>query len=208
MDTPPSDYPATQGLDPTLRIRLLDLCHEGWEIWDQFSRSRDVDDFHPFIAAEYEPVLEAIIPHRGPDLRFLEWGSATGVITIIADLLGFDAYGIELEGDLVEKARALAGRYDSGATFAKGSFIPQGYRWKPPGGDARMGTIGAGTSGYIELGRHLDEFDVVFAFPWGGEEPMMLDLMATYGKGDALLLLNTVNRGVQAYRRGKLVATP
>jgi hypothetical protein len=205
MNAPRSDRSYLGRLDPPLRVRLLDLCHEGWEIWDRFSRSRDPDEFHPFIAAEYEVVLNALIPFRGEGLRFLEWGSATGVITILADLLGFEAYGIELDGELVAIARELASRHGSSATFARGSFIPQGYRWRPPGGDGRMGTVGQGSSGYLELGRHLDEFDVVFAFPWGGEEPMMLDLMTAYGKRGALLLLNTVNRGVQAYRGGKLL---
>jgi hypothetical protein len=202
------DQSATNSLDPDLRRRLLDLCQEGWEVWDRFSRSRDIGDFHPFIAAEYEPVLEAMIPHRGENLKFLEWGSATGVIAILADLLGFEAYGIELEGDLVQMARELAKQVGSGATFAKGSFIPQGYRWKPQGGDGRMGTIGSGSSGYLELGHHLDEFDVVFAFPWGGEEPMMVDLMGSYGREDATLLMNTVNQGVQVYQRGKLIQAP
>jgi len=43
-------------------------------------------------------------------------------------------------------------------------------------GDARMGTIGYGPSAYGELGLALDDFDLVYAYPWGGEEPMMLDL--------------------------------
>lgn len=208
MNTASSGRSPISGLEPELRTRLLALCHEGWEIWDHFSRSRDVDDFHPFIAAEYEVVLEALIPFRGPGLRFLEWGSATGVITIMADLLGFEAYGIELEGDLVIQARKLAERHRSAATFARGSFIPQGYRWMPPDGDGRTGTIGHGPSGYLELGLPLDEFDIVFAFPWGGEEPLILDLMASYGRSDATLLLNTVNRGVVAYRGGKSVEMP
>ena len=208
MGPQPTHRSATDSLDPDLRDRLLELCQEGWEVWDRYSRKREVGEFHPFIAAEYEPVLEAIIPHRGEALKFLEWGSATGVIAIIADLLGFEAYGIELEEDLVQMARDLARRFDSGATFAKGSFLPQGYRWKPQDGDGRMGTIGSGSSGYLELGHHLDEFDVVFAFPWSGEEAMMLDLMASYGRKDATLLLNTVNQGVQVYRKGKLVPPP
>jgi hypothetical protein len=202
-----TDRSATNSLEPDLRLRLLDLCHEGWGVWDRFSRSRDIGDFHPFIAADYEPVLEAIIPHRGEELKFLEWGSATGVIAIIADLLGFEAYGIELDGDLVQMARELATQFDSKATFARGSFIPQGYQWTPLDGDGRMGTIGSGSSGYLELGHHLDEFDVVFAFPWGGEESMMLDLLTSYGSKDATLLLNTVNQGVQVYQKGKLIQT-
>ena len=195
----------TPDLAPELKRRLATLFQEGWEIWDSFSREDQDNDFHPFVPAEYEKVLEALLPHLNPGQKFLEWGSATGVITIMADLLGFQAFGIELDGKLVELAEILAPRYDSKATFVKGSFIPQGYRWKPPGGDGRLATIGHGPSGYLELGHHLDEFDVVFAFPWSGEEPMMVDLMATYGSADAIFLLNTVNDGVRVYRGGRLV---
>ena len=152
--------------------------------------------FHPFVAADYEAVLESLLELRGPGLRFLEWGSATGVITIMADLLGFEASGIELDADLVATARDLARKTDSGARFAVGSFIPSGYHWRPRHGDHRLGTIGHGASGYIHLGLPLDEFDVVFAYPWGGEEPMMLDLMSRYGRSDACLLLNSATDGI------------
>ena len=191
--------------EPALRIRLADLCEEGWEIWARFDRSKGVDEFHPFIAADYEAVLNTLLPFRAPGVRFLEWGSASGVVTIMADLLGFKAFGIELDPELVSIARALAERVRSGATFTQGSFLPQGYRFRPPDGDGRLGTIGHGQSGYLQMGHPLDEFDLVFAFPWGGEEGLMLDLMGAYGGTDATLLLQTVNHGVKVYRRGRLV---
>jgi len=192
-------------IDADQRARLAALCADGWEIWDRFSNRARQDDFHPFVAADYESVLEALVPHRAPGRKFLEWGSATGVITIMADMLGFEAFGIELDTDLIRTARTLGEKFRSTARFAQGSFLPSGYVWKPSGGDGRVGTIGDGHSGYQELGHPLDEFDVVFAFPWGGEEPMMLDLMKNYGRADALLLLNTVNSGVKAYQGGQLI---
>jgi hypothetical protein len=60
-----------------------------------------------------------------------------------------------------------------------------------------------GESGYLQLGRALDDFDVVFAYPWGGEAAMMQDLMKRYGRDDALLLLHDTNDGVRGYRRGR-----
>jgi hypothetical protein len=189
-------------MDAALRVRMAELCAKGWDIWEQFDVDVRGHGFHPFVAADYAGVLAALIRHRGPGLRFLEWGSASGVITIMADLLGFEAYGIELDADLVRTARALATRFESRARFAVGSFLPAGYVWRPIGGDGRIATIGDGASGYRELGHPLDEFDVVFGYPWSGEEPMMRDLMTSYGGSDALLLLNTVNRGVIEYRNG------
>lgn len=192
-------------MEDVLQTRLEALCTEGWAIWDRFALEVREHHFHPFVAADYEVVLKALSAHRGPGLRFLEWGSATGVIAIMADLLGFEAYGIELDSSLVGTARGLAEKFDSGARFVAGSFLPTGYRWQPSDGDGRIGTVGTGTSGYLQLGFALDDFDVVFGYPWGGEEAMMLDLMASYGRPDALLLLHTVNDGVKAYRGGREV---
>ena len=189
-------------MDDILRARVAALCAEGWEIFERFDLAVRDRAFHPFVNADYEGVLAALLPHCAPGLKFLEWGSASGVITIMADLLGFEAYGIELDADLVATARALAVKFESQARFVAGSFLPTGYTWRPRGGDGRIATIGEGASGYLHLGHALDEFDVVFGYPWGGEEPMMLDLMQRYGRADALLLLNTVNGGVVQYRAG------
>ncbi len=190
-------------LDPDLATRLKELCHEGWEIWSRFDARVRRESFHPFVAAEYEDVLPALISVRAPGRRFLEWGSATGVITIMADLLGFEAYGIELDADLVGEARGLADAWGSGARFAAGSLLPTGYRFRGNRGGGRLGTIGEGTSGYLELGHPLEDFDVVYGFPWSGEEAMMLDLMRCYGRSDALLLLNTGDHGMTMYRGGR-----
>lgn len=199
-DAAPGAAPAGGGVDPALLARLTALGKEGAEIWRRFDREVRRHAFHPFVPADYPRVLQLLVELRAPGLRFLEWGSATGVITIMADLLGFDACGIELDPKLVEIARALAMRFGSGARFAAGSFIPAGYEWKPRTGDARTGTIGTGVSGYAELGRALDEFDVVYAYPWYGEDPMMHDLLHARGRPGARLVLAGGAEVVRVYR--------
>ena len=194
--------PSLEGVDGELRARITALSEEGWEIWERFDMEVRSSEWHPFVPADYERVLPALVAHRGPGLRFLEWGSATGVITIIAELLGYEAYGIELDPKLVDVARGLATRYGSAARFVAGSFIPSGYRYRPADGDGRLGTIGYGDSAYPELRHPLDDFDVVYAYPWGGEEGMMIDLMRAYGARGARLLLHGPE-GVRVFRDGK-----
>ncbi len=189
--------------DPALRTRLAALCDEGREIWRRFDADVRQHAWHPYVAADYECVLGTLLALRTPGGRFLEWGSAHGVITIMADLLGFEAYGIELDAALVAVARDLAVRYASRARFAAGSFLPEGYDWQPRSGDGRLGTIGRGTPAYAELGRPLAAFDLVFAFPWSGEEPMMHDVMRRHGGREARLLLYGAATGVQVYRGGR-----
>jgi hypothetical protein len=100
----------------------------------------------------------------------------------------------------------MAQRFGSRARFVAGSFFPAGYVYRGQDGALRTGTLGEGLSGYMELGRSLDDFDVVFGFPWGGEEPVLLDLMKRYGNPDALLLMHRVQGGVHAYRGGRLLS--
>jgi hypothetical protein len=188
-------------VDAVLGARLTSLLEEGRTIWSRFDSDVRQQRFHPFMPSDYERVLRALLSLRGPGLRFLEWGSATGVITIMADLLGFEAYGIEIDPELVATARDLAERSESNARFAVGSFLPDGYEWKPDSGDGRLGTIGRGASGYPELGRGLEDFDLVFAFPWDGETPIMHDLMQRRGGSGASLLLYHSKEGLQVYRR-------
>lgn len=184
------DFPGIEVLDEALREKLSALIEEGRDIAYTFDLEVRQKQWHPFVAADYEVVLKRLLPLRAPGLNFLEFGSATGVITIMADLLGFDACGIEIDADLVAIARRLADKYESKARFAAASFFPAGYEYRDSTGDRRTGTLGEGDSGFIKLGRPLDEFDIVFAYPWDGEAPVIEDLMKKYGGRDARLLLH------------------
>jgi hypothetical protein len=182
--------PGGTELDADLRARLTALYEEGRQIARRFAATSRQRGWHPFVAADYDRVERVLLPLRQPGLRFLEWGSATGVITIMADLLGFEACGIEIDPELVALARNLARRFDSGARFATGSFLPAGYEWASETGDRRLGTIGEGVPGYQELQRPLEDFDLVYGYPWSGEEPVMRDVMLRCGGPRARLLLH------------------
>jgi len=192
--------------DSVLDRRLDALCADGWEIWRRFDDTYRSRHFHPFVPADYDVARDILSALRVPGLRFLEWGSATGIITIMADMMGFDASGIEIDADLVATARDVATRHHSAARFVVGSLLPTGYRFRARdgGGDGRTGTIADGPSGYLELGHSLEHFDIVFGYPWGGEETVMLDVMQQYGRPDALLLLYNSDNTVRSYRGGRL----
>ncbi len=179
-------------LEPESEVlaRIRSVMDEGRELWRRFDQEVRRRSWHPFVPADYQRALRTLLALREPGRRFLEWGSAMGVITIVADLLGFEAYGIELDPELVAIARRLARQFDSGARFVVGSFLPAGYEWRPSDGDGRLGTIGVGRAGYAELGHELADFDVVWAYPWSGEEPIMRDIMRRHGRADGCLVLH------------------
>ena len=72
---------------------------------------------------------------------FCEWGSGLGGVASLAAMLGFDAYGIEIDQDLCRAAQELAGDFSVPVEFVNGSFIPneaeglvgsglRGQRWR------------------------------------------------------------------------------
>lgn len=197
-----------QDVNATASARIDAVCEEGRSYWHRFDAEVRQEVWHPFVAADYDRVRDVLVSVYEPGRSFLEWGSATGVVTIMADLIGFDACGIEVDSALVEAARSLASRASSGARFAVGSFIPTGWVWRPDRDDARIGTIGEGPSGYLVLGRAMSDFDIVYAFPWPGEEALMLDLFRCHADEDARLLLHSHTGGTSVYHHGRLEPGP
>jgi hypothetical protein len=186
--------------DQALLERIRSLCDEGRAIWERFDEEVRSRYWHPFVPADYERVLSDLLRLRHPGGRFLEMGSASGVIAIMADFLGFEAYGIEIDPELVAVARSLAERHGSDARFAAGSFVPSAYVWKSGTGDDRLGTLALAEPAYAELGCDLSYFDVVFAYPWDGEEAVLLDIMRRHGAARATLLLHGPAVRVEADR--------
>lgn len=180
--------------------RLEALHEEGRAIFERFERDVRSAEFHPFKPANYDAVVDALLPLVGKSRTFLEWGSATGVIAIAADLIGFEAYGIEIDPSLVEVAEDLARRHGSAARFAAGSLLPDGYEWRSASGDPRLGTIETGESGYAKLGIPLSGFDLVYGYPWSGEADMMHDIMERCGADGARLMINRGREGVKVFR--------
>lgn len=186
-------------LPQDLLVRIEALNEEGRTIFERFERDVRSTEFHPFKPANYDSIVDVLLPFVGECRTFLEWGSATGVIAITADLLGFEAYGIEIDASLVDVATDLARRYDSGARFAAGSLLPDGYEWRSPSGDPRLGTIETGESGYAKLGMELRDFDLVYGYPWSGEAAMMHDIMQRCGADGARLMINAGREGVEVF---------
>jgi SAM-dependent methyltransferase len=192
-------------MDPATTRALDAVCAAAWEHWDAFDRTVRERDFHPFVASNYDVVRRALETHCRPGQRFLELGSANGAITVMAALLGCESFGIELDAGLVRTAQSMADRFGARATFVCGSFLPAGYRWATVDDQGYTSTLDAGESGYVKLGKALDDFDIVFAYPWDGDTELMLNLVRDYGSTESLVLLHHTNGGVDVWRGGKRV---
>lgn len=179
------------------RIDLLpnmqELFDEAKQIWDD-----NENDFHfrDFVAADYDHVFQALALLKDQADTFLEFGSGLGVIASTAGLLGYEAYGIEIDPKLIRRSQALAEKYETNAEFAYGSFIPNGYEWTAQFEDDFFKTILGEHDAYGDLDMDLQDFDLVYGFPWPGERVFFLDVMKQFGRDGGLFMTYDVREGI------------
>ena len=151
-----------------------------------------------FVPSDFVTVYHALRTisegHLASRNSLCEWGSGFGVVASLAGMLGFDAYGMETDRDLVDASRTLADEFSLPVEFVHGSFIPAGADACAEEAYRESGTEffwldTDAADGYDELGLDPDDFAVVFAYPWPGEECLIVRLFEEYAADGALLLL-------------------
>ena len=173
------------GVPPDVRrfLREADQRIEDFQVWARVPA---------FVPCDFEGtfrLLRALADSnltRG--LRFCEWGSGFGVATCLAAMVGFDACGIEIDGELVGHAQKLADDFDIDAEFIRGSFIPkEGEQHVHDAGNYAWFTTDA-DSAYEELDLDADDMDVIFAYSWPDEELVVSELFERYAGAGAILM--------------------
>ncbi|HKK17902.1 MAG TPA: hypothetical protein VJ952_04400, partial [Opitutales bacterium] len=151
--------------------------------------ARQLNKRYPrFIASEPAQVYAALkwVTDRElvPGPKFVEWGSGFGVATGMAALIGYEATGIEVREGLVQIARDLLKGQSIEAEFLCTSYIPEGYlEYETAGGTDLVPDDSFGhelESGPVyqdgEQAIEIAEVDLFYAYPWPGEQEMMLKL--------------------------------
>ena len=122
---------------------------------------------------------------RGP--VFCEWGSGLGGACGVAALNGFTPLGIEIHREFVDSARELAKNLNLDMVFAEGTFLF-------PGDEDLVSPSTVHTEqtfdsrAWDELDLSPADCDVVFAYPWPGEESIVDGAFARHASPGALLL--------------------
>ena len=135
-----------------------------------------------------------------------EWGSGFGVVASLAAMLEFKVCGIEIERGLVNASRRLADDFRLPVEFVHGSFVPSGAEADVEEAYAASSTeyfwlVTDADDAYDELGLGPHDFDVVFAYPWPGEECLIEGLFEKYAAEEALLLTYTQYNSVRLQRK-------
>lgn len=177
--------PVEPGIPPDVRrfLREADQRIEDFQVWARVPA---------FVPCDFEGTFRLLralsesLLLRGN--RFCEWGSGFGVATGLASLVGFDACGIEIDGELVSHAQKLADDFELEVEFIRGSFIPRGGEQRVhDAGNYAWFTTDA-DSAYEELDLDADDMDLVFAYSWPDEELVVGELFDRYAGAGAVLM--------------------
>jgi hypothetical protein len=170
---------------------VTDFIRDAQQRIDEFtelSRSEPIPAFVPSDFAAAYVSLEAIDRLGLATGRlFCEWGSGFGVVTGLAALTEFDACGIEIEPLLVEQARRLTEDFDLPCEFACGSFIPDDAEEIAINPSEMAWLSTDAPDAYAELQLNVDDFDVIYAYPWPDEQDILGDLFDQFASDGALL---------------------
>ena len=181
---------ATQPPPDAAAQQLIDDAQDRIE---RFIRVRQSNEPIPsFVACDFVMVnraLSAIVGGRlAPGPVFCEWGAGFAVAAALATLQGMGAYAIEIHRDLVDQADHLLRDHAIPVELAQGSLVPEG-------GDeivdelAQQAWLLTGEHpAYDELGIDVCDLDLIFAYPWPGEEGLIEALFDAFAAEGALLL--------------------
>ena len=157
-----------------------------------------------FVAADYHLVYQALCwtqkntPMIGN--RFLEWGCGFAAVSAFASTLGMDAIGIEAEPDLLRQAESILKRWNVDVQLVTGNFLPSGS--ESLADDPTLPSLGhSAHSGYEAMQMDLDDFALVYDYPWPGEDDFHEAVFEQYAASGALMMQFCGPNDVRLYRK-------
>lgn len=171
---------------------------------EAFQDRWDVPVIEQYVAADFCHVTSVLQYLRGTPLpignRFLEWGSGFGLITMLASRMGFSAIGIEAEPELVQRARDAAVQEQLGGEFCHGNFLPAGGE-ELSDNPLHPSLNHSPMDAYETIGLELDDFSIVYSYPWPGEDQFHRDVFARFAAPGGLYVQFIGPNDVRVWRK-------
>lgn len=159
---------------------------------ETFQDRWDCPQIEQFVAADYPLVYQCLNwtlksqPLLGQ--RFLEWGSGFSIVSAIAAEIGLNAFGIEAEPDLLAMGRKTIQTWNVSVELVEGNFLPPGAAELSD--DPMLPSLSHDVAdAYEKIGLDLDDFALVYAYPWPGEDDFHEFVFDRYAASGALLML-------------------
>lgn len=203
LDFPPTELPQEA-------VRLIQESERRWE--QLFARQHSpFPRFLPSDAARVFAALDYVTRHGLTLGRvFCEWGSGLGTATCLAALLGYEAYGLEIEPELAALSREIARELAIAVEILCTSYIPEGYEsYAGVGGDELVQTEpfaypGAAVDGalhYEGMEVEIAAIDLFFVYPWPEEQELMQTLFDAVAVEGAMLIAYYSDKEICVYRK-------
>jgi len=171
------------------------------EYWDSWHR-RPIEQY---VACDFRDVWRAMAAIQEQSLArgrlFCEWGCGFGIVTALAAKLGWDAIGIEAEAFLVERARQFLAAEKIAAEIWHGNFLPPGAERLARHQANHASLFHQVPNAYADHDLQVDDFAIVFAYPWPGEDGFLKEVFHVHAAPDSLLLLFLGPYELELYRK-------
>ncbi len=187
-------------IPPEVAARIRDAKSRIEAFQDRWDRPQ----IEQFVAADYGLLFQSLewVIRCQPTIgrRFLEWGCGFAVISAVAAYLGLDAIGIESERVLLDEGRKTVEQWDVPVELIHGNFLPPGAESLAE--DPTLPSLGHDVEcGYDKIGLDLDDFAIVYAYPWPGEDDFHEAVFERYASRGALLMLFCGPNDVRVWRK-------
>ena len=171
---------------------------------EAFQDRWDCPQIEQFVAADYPLVYQCLNwTLQSQTLlgqRFLEWGSGFSIVSAIAAEMGLNAFGIEAERDLLAMGRKTIQTWNVSVELVEGNFLPPGAAQLAE--DPMLPSLSHEVAdGYAKIGLELDDFAMVYAYPWPGEDDFHEFVFDRYAASGALLMLFCGPNDVRLWRK-------
>jgi len=192
--------------------RLIATCSRGWERFFADHDDHQAPRFVPSVPERVWAVLAEVTTRQLPPTRvFCEWGSGFGTATCLAALLGYEAYGLEIDEELVRLSRALARRLGIRVTMLCTSFLPAGYAASAGSDGAALVTSASvrdhdtaaarGPLRYAGMESAIADIGLFFAYPWPEERGLMQELFEAVAREGAILVVYHTDTDIRVFRK-------
>ena len=193
--------------------RLIATCSRGWERFFADHDDHQAPHFVPSVPERVWAVLEEVTRRQLPPTRvFCEWGSGFGTATCLASLLGYEAYGLEIEEELVRLSRAIARRLGMPVEILCTSLFPEGYEaysgvdglelvTPESRSDRNANDEDRGLLRYDGMEIAIADIGLFFAYPWPEEQALMQQLFDAVAMEGAMLVVYHTDKDIRVFRK-------